>query len=54
MSSLTIYLDTAKAPRQDFEDEYECPGRDEKENLAMPREYVVVLLVLKTKEKYPE
>ena len=33
--------DTAKAPRQDFEDEYECPGRDEKENPAMPREYII-------------
>ena len=41
MSSLCVYLDTAKAPRQDFEDEYECPGRDEKENPAMPREYII-------------
>jgi len=38
---LTVYLGCELAPKQTFEDEYTSPGRDETENPAMPRSFVI-------------
>jgi len=40
---LTVYLGCDLAPKQAFEDEYTSPGRDETENPAMPRSFVIGL-----------
>lgn len=43
MSTLSVYLSAELAPRQEFEDDYKSPGRDEDEAPAMPRSFVIGL-----------
>ncbi len=41
MSTLPLYLHSAMAPKEDFEDEFRPAGDDEEKNPAMPRNFVV-------------
>jgi hypothetical protein len=41
MGSLSLYLGVENSPELDFEAEYSPPGRDEADNPAMPRNFVI-------------